>query len=133
MKVFKTWSNSKPSEGQKFTMPSQTTPDQTMSMKTILERYAKGLPVADGKEPIWDEDPENSAGINPRTLDLVDLQEMGLKNAERIKDLTNKKSLEDAEAINKKKEERESKKKEMLDTIKSLMGKKDADEEAAQH
>ena len=106
MKVFKTWSNSKPSEGQKFTMPSQTVPDQTMSMKTILERYAKGLPVADGKEPIWDEDPENSAGINPRTLDLVDLQEMGLKNAERIKNLTHKKSIEDAEAMNKKKEEK---------------------------
>lgn len=73
-------------KGQTFTQPSLTVPDQTMSMRTILDRYAKGLPVAGSKEAIWDED-ESSNGINPRTLDLVDFQEMKMKNKAKIEDL----------------------------------------------
>ena len=74
------------SKGQTFTQPSLTVPDQTMSMRTILDRYAKGLPVAGSKEAIWDED-EISNGINPKTLDLVDFQEMKMNNKAKIEDL----------------------------------------------
>lgn len=100
MKVFKTWSNSKPTEGKSFDMPSMTVPDQTMSMRTILERYAKGLPVTDGKEPIFDENPELSLGINPRTLDLVDLQVMEMENKESIKNLKEKRKKQYEHAQN---------------------------------
>lgn len=76
--------------GQKFTQPSQTVPDQTMSIKTIMERYAKGLPIADGFTPIYEDDDYDSNGINPRTLDLVDIQELKAENKSKIEYLENK-------------------------------------------
>lgn len=75
-------------KGETFTQPSQTIPDQTMSMRTILDRYAKGLPIAGSKEAIWSED-ESEHGINPKTLDLVDFQEMKMKNKAKIEELEN--------------------------------------------
>lgn len=33
--------------------PSMTVPDQTMSLKELLERYARGLPVAGAKQEIF--------------------------------------------------------------------------------
>lgn len=67
---------------------SETLPDQTMSIREILERHAKGLPVADSKTPIYDED-ETSQGINPKTLDLVDLQELAMKTNDDVSRLQN--------------------------------------------
>ena len=66
--------------GQFNTQPSQTLPDQTMSIKTIMERYAKGLPIANALDPIYEDEENPSTGINPRTLDLVDLQDLKRKN-----------------------------------------------------
>jgi hypothetical protein len=72
--------------GKTFTQPSMTVPDQTMSLRTIMERYATGMPIGGIKEAIWDEDPENTMGINPKTLDLVDIQELKLINQQDIDD-----------------------------------------------
>jgi len=118
MKVFKQWSNSKPTEGKKFTMPSLTVPDQTMSMRTILDRFAKGLPVVDGKEPLWDDDAETSSGINPKMLDLVDLQELGMKNQDKIQRLEKLKKEEEITAAQKKAEIKQKAKQELLDELK---------------
>jgi hypothetical protein len=52
-----------------------------------MNRYASGLPVGGIKEAIWDEDAETSAGINPKTLDLVDFQTLKLDNDILINDL----------------------------------------------
>lgn len=83
MKVYSV--KNKPEEGGAvFTQPSLTVPDQAMSMRTMIERYAKGLPIGDAKEEIWDDDIDQTMGINPRTLDLVDLQEMKMNNEEKI-------------------------------------------------
>lgn len=75
---------------QVITEPSQTVPDQTMSIKTIMERYAKGLPIANALAPIYEDDDMPSSGINPRTLDLVDIQEMRINNSEKIEYLQDK-------------------------------------------
>jgi len=56
-----------------FTQPSMTVPDQSMSIKTILERYARGLPVGGRLDEYYDE--ENDLP-NPFTLDLAERQEM---------------------------------------------------------
>lgn len=73
--------------GKKFTQPSQTIPDQTMSVKTILERYASGLPLQGLKEPIFEQEDTPSSGINPKTLDLVDWQRLQIENKEQIENL----------------------------------------------
>lgn len=55
------------------TLPSETVPDQTMSIREILERFAKGLPVNGAKVAYYDDEDDESLP-DPRTLDLADLQ-----------------------------------------------------------
>lgn len=83
-----------------FTDVSQTVPDQSMSMRDLLHRYAQGLPMGGSRQPFYDE--ENMFnGVNPKTLDLVDIQEMKMKNDAQIKDLQAQ-QLEQNEAKQKK-------------------------------
>lgn len=85
----------------------KTIPDQTMSMREILDRYAKGISIGGAKEPIFDEDGNESSGINVKKLDLVDLQELQMENNRKIKSITNeiknrkelRKAVEEAEKV----------------------------------
>lgn len=88
-------------KGKIFTDPSLTIPDQSMSIRDIMDRYARGLDVGGKMEEIW-EDEDGSDGINPRTLDLVDLQELKMKAEEKIKSYEKraKKAQKDAEKAN---------------------------------
>jgi hypothetical protein len=64
-------------QGEVNKLPSMTIPDQTMSIRTIVDRYSRGLPVSaftpvyEGEEFIPD----------PKTLDLTERYEL----AEQIK------------------------------------------------
>lgn len=70
--------------GEVNTQPSLTIPDQTMSIRTILDRYAQGLPIQGEKaSPFYDTD-EISEGIDLRKMDLVDMQELASRNKEII-------------------------------------------------
>ncbi len=68
----------KQQEGEINTLPSMTIPDQTMSIRKIVDRYTRGLPVS-GFTPIYDG--EEFYMPDPKTLDLVERYEM----AEQIK------------------------------------------------
>lgn len=59
----------KEQKGEVNTLPSMTIPDQTMSIRTIVDRYAKGLPVS-AFTPIYEG--EDFYMPDPKTLDLVD-------------------------------------------------------------
>lgn len=82
-----------PREGEKVyhrnTMPSKTRPGEAISMRTLYDRYATGQPLGMGKQPIYEEETgiRSEHGINPRTLDLCDWEQMRLRNAERITEL----------------------------------------------
>lgn len=56
--------------------PSETIPDQTLSIRTILERYARGFPIGGSKEALWQEDDEFNDLPDPRRLDLAERQEL---------------------------------------------------------
>lgn len=61
--------------GFKFTQPSMTVPDQSMSMKEILARYATGAPIkGEAREPIYLG--EDGEGIDLKKLDLADREEV---------------------------------------------------------
>lgn len=60
--------------GQKFTKPSMTIPDQTLSIKEIISRYVRGLPIDGEKVPIYDGEEDDMP--DPRTLDLSELAEL---------------------------------------------------------
>lgn len=68
------------------TQPTKTIPDQTMSLKTILDRFARGIPMNVGKTPIYEND-ENALGIDIRTLDLADKERIKDANQANIQNL----------------------------------------------
>lgn len=56
-----------------FTQPSMTVPDQTMSIRTILERYARGLPIGGRTDEYYEEE---DTMPDYRTLDLTEIAEI---------------------------------------------------------
>lgn len=64
--------------------PSMTIPDQTMSIREILVRYAKGLPIEAGKVPIYEGEEYTP---DPRYMDLADRQEYMEYAMEQIKNV----------------------------------------------
>lgn len=71
-------------------MPSMTVPDQSLSIREILERHTSGIGIDGQRVSIFEED-ENEAimGINPYTLDLVDIQRLKIMTNERIEEIKN--------------------------------------------
>lgn len=72
--------------GEVNTLPSLTIPDQTMSLKEILDRYTHGLPFDDVRTPVYHGDvdvPDMSR------LDLVEQHELIDRNRDRIRSLQN--------------------------------------------
>lgn len=64
-------------------MPSLTIPDQSLSIKEILQRYARNQPLhISNFEPIYDGDDNELP--DPRTLDLVERQEMAENFREQL-------------------------------------------------
>lgn len=58
-----------PCDGEVNDMPSETVPDQSMSMGEILRRYASGLPLKGVRVPLYE-------GEDDADLDLPDLSRM---------------------------------------------------------
>lgn len=67
-------------KGKIFTQESKTVPDQTMSIRQIMQRHVRGIETPVAKVPIYTE----SDGINAKNLDLVDIQEIKMEMQERI-------------------------------------------------
>lgn len=74
---------------EKNEQPSLTVPDQTMSVRTILERYTRGLPV-NGWTPMYDEEDDLP---DPRTLDLAERQELAEQFKQEIQDVEARKKV----------------------------------------
>lgn len=65
--------------------PSLTIPDQSMSVRELLQRYANGLPLGGSKEPIYEG--EDGDGIDPRRLDLAERQEMEIAARQELAEI----------------------------------------------
>lgn len=68
-------------EGETNYQPSETIPDHNMTMREIVSRYTRGLPV-NTKVPIWDG--EDEFRPDPRSLDLTEIAELKQQAAETI-------------------------------------------------
>jgi hypothetical protein len=73
-----------------FTQPSMTVPDQSMSIKTILERYSRGLPVGGRLDEYYDEE---DTLPNPLTLDLAERQELAEEYKNEINEIKSRKKV----------------------------------------
>jgi len=73
------------SDGEVNDLPSQTIPDQTLSVRELLVRYAKGLPLEGLKQPIWEG--EDGDAIDPRRLDLAERQELEIQARQELAEI----------------------------------------------
>jgi hypothetical protein len=70
---------------EKNGQPSMTVPDQTMSIRELLRRYASGLPLGGSKEPIYEG--EDGDGVDPRYLDLAERQELEISARQELAEI----------------------------------------------
>lgn len=116
-KRFSTQYDPHPVKGEINTKPSLTIPNEAMSIREILVRYSRGLPI-DTKVPMYEEE---QLLPNVKHMDLADLQTLRENVAEEIqqkkthldkitKEAQHKKQLE---ALELKKQERQQIIKEM--------------------
>lgn len=68
-------------KGEVNNMPSETVPDQSMSIQEILLRHSRGLAINDARVPIFDEDNDLP---DIRTLDLSERAEYAERYREEI-------------------------------------------------
>lgn len=79
--------NYKDFPGVKNSGISLTEPDQALSIREILQRYAHGAPLSLEKQPYYDsenEDMEESQGLHPSSLDLTDIEQLKQEAADTI-------------------------------------------------
>jgi hypothetical protein len=75
-------------EGEVNNEPSQTVPDQSMGLRELLVRYAKGLPLEGQKTPIFEG--EDGSEIDVEKLDLAEREELAEQAREELKNLSTK-------------------------------------------
>lgn len=75
-------------KGESFKLPSLTIPDETMSIREILSRHARGLPISGQKVPLY----EGEEDIMPdlRHMDLADRQYILEQAADELDALKNR-------------------------------------------
>jgi hypothetical protein len=74
--------------GQENFGESKTVPDQSMTLRELLIRYAKGLPLEGQKTPIWEG--EEGFDVDPQKLDLAEIEELREKAEQELKDINNR-------------------------------------------
>lgn len=66
---------------------SHTVPDQSLTARQLLNKFATGQLVSDGKTPIFEDPAYPSEGIDPRKLDFSDVEQMLNENEDQIKNI----------------------------------------------
>lgn len=109
-KPFRTAYNVTPDKGEYNNLPSETRPDQNMTIQQIMKRFAMGLPISSGQEIYFDEED-----------DFPDTSKMDLADREQlIKELQAEQRQLKREAKLKYDQEQEEKKAADMEALKAL-------------
>lgn len=80
-----------PDTGEVNDQPSETVPDQSMSIPEILRRYAAGLHIGGSRNPIYEGDDDDIlGGVDPRKLDLSEREQLKRDLREELENLQRK-------------------------------------------
>lgn len=88
--IFNTWLNFREEERTEEinTLPSETQPDEVLTVRQMLERHVRGLPVSGSEQGVYL--PEEVGYIpDYRTLDLTEIDEYRQQYAETIQRYNN--------------------------------------------
>lgn len=71
---------------ERNTLPSCTIPDQSMSIKEIVRRFASGLPIPTSRQPLWNDSDEPDIAH----MDLADREDYINERADELRALKQK-------------------------------------------
>lgn len=108
--------------GEVFTKKSLTIPDATMSLRELLDRYARGLPV-NGSEPVYHGDEVEIPNL--KAMDLTEIHELKEATANEVSNLRNKAQSESA-VKRADKEAKQKKKQSLFDRVEKMLEREDA-------
>lgn len=102
--TFNSYYNRKKPEGEKNTLPSKTVPNQAMTIREIINRTEKGLPVTGVRIPMYN---ETEDGIMPdlRDMDISEIYELKKRIKKTEDELRKKLQKEEEERTQKETEE----------------------------
>lgn len=89
------WTYSPTGRGERSTRPSLTVPDQSMSLQTILQKFATGQPIDGVKAEIWNGDEEDLPDV--KKMDLTEIDDLMTEYKNRIKAMQNEYELRSKE------------------------------------
>lgn len=121
-----------PEKGKVFIHPSETKPQQSLTILQILDRHQRGMPIyGNNAVPVYTNEYDPLNGVDFRSLDLVERHEIIAETRERIEvlkqSLADQKRL-DAETERKKLEEKNKPQPKQLDLEEQIKVTKAKDE-----
>jgi hypothetical protein len=84
--------NRPPTDGEKYFQVSKTQPDQSMSVRELLERNKRGLPLSGNKFPIYLGDTDDMPNL--KTMDLSEIAALRDKVQEDINEYRSQIAIE---------------------------------------
>lgn len=99
-----TYYDHNPFVGETNNLPSKTVPDQSMTIREIINRTRKGLPVTGVRVPVYN---ETEDGVMPdlRNMDISEIHELKMRIRQTEKDIRKKLQKEHEEEEQRKTEE----------------------------
>ena len=79
------WYNDQEYPGQINKEPSMTVPNQSLSVKQILEKHVQGIRLSIGKEGLYDEDTDIDDVVLKSSMDVTEVQELYDNEVQSIK------------------------------------------------
>ena len=77
-------------KGETFTLPSLTGPDQAMTIKQLIERFQRGIPLGGQREIEYNDGDDILNGVDPRTLDISEKFDMIDRLSSELLDIKDK-------------------------------------------
>lgn len=108
---FQTKYNRPSTEGRTFTQPSLAIPDQTLSLKTLVQKYVRGLPIS--APTLSGTFTEDEDAVDFSKLDLADQERIYYERSDELKNLEDTLIKEREEKARKRKEKDEETQKEL--------------------
>lgn len=96
-------------QGEQNNQASMTVPDQTMPIREILDRYARGLPLDNLKTPVYNGEDDDFPDLSK--MDLADREQYIMDRQQELKEINERLSLEKNKMEAEKKKEQEAQRK----------------------
>lgn len=79
------WYNDQEFQGEINEEASMTVPNQSMSVKTILEKHVQGIRLSIAKQPIFDEEANIDDTVLKSSMDVTEVQELYENEVQNLK------------------------------------------------